>query len=198
MPDNSVIFDFETLSTDRVNCPVLNMAMLSFDSERFLSGPYTYKSLIEKCKFIKFNVEDQVKNWGRKIDQETLNWWGAQSADARKQMIPTPYDQGIDKLFDFWQENKPDQLSRIYTRGNNFDPIIMDYILEQTGYDKNEAYKFYQFRDTRSTIDALAWGHNLNNSFIPEGLEEHFVAHDPKHDIAMDVMRMQTLVKAIS
>lgn len=198
MPDNSVIFDFETMSTDRVNGVVLNMAMLSFDSERFLSEPYTYKSLIEKCKFIKFNVEDQVKNWGRKIDQETLSWWGKQSADAQKQMIPTPYDQGIDRLFDFWQENKPDKLSRIYTRGNNFDPIIMDYILEQTGYDKNEAYKFYQFRDTRSTIDALAWGHNLNNSFIPEGLEEHFVAHDPKHDIAMDVMRMQTLVKAIS
>ena len=74
----------------------------------------------------------------------------------------------------------------------------MDYILDQTGYDKNEAYKFYQFRDTRSTIDALSWGHNLNNSFIPDGLEEHFVAHDPKHDIAMDVMRIQTLVKAIS
>jgi hypothetical protein len=46
-------------------------------------------------------------------------------------------------------------------------------------------------------IDGMLLGSNMNNKFIPEGLETEFVAHDPRHDIAMDVMRMQVLTRAI-
>jgi hypothetical protein len=43
----------------------------------------------------------------------------------------------------------------------------------------------------------MAWGAGLSNGFVPEGLEEQFVAHDPQHDIVMDVMRLQTLAIAL-
>ena len=52
-------------------------------------------------------------------------------------------------------------------------------------------------RDTRSTIDGMAWGEDINNKFIPEGLEEKFIAHDPAHDIVMDVMRIQYLSRIL-
>jgi len=29
-------------------------------------------------------------------------------------------------------------------------------------------------------------------------LAEHFIAHDPRHDIAMDTMRLQILVDAVT
>ena len=43
----------------------------------------------------------------------------------------------------------------------------------------------------------MSWGIDLRNGFIPEGLESVFVAHDPQHDIVMDVMRLQTLALAL-
>ena len=39
---------------------------------------------------------------------------------------------------------------------------------------------------------------DLKNSFIPGDLESQFVKHDPCHDVAMDIMRMQMLAQAIA
>jgi hypothetical protein len=36
---------------------------------------------------------------------------------------------------------------------------------------------------------------DIKNGFIVPGLEERFIAHDAKHDVAMDVMRMQFLMQ---
>ena len=75
--DNSVIFDFETLSTDRVNPVVLSFAMLNFSESRMLGDmPHTFEELLDKVDYIKFDVKDQVKNYNRKIDKETVDWWG--------------------------------------------------------------------------------------------------------------------------
>jgi hypothetical protein len=38
---------------------------------------------------------------------------------------------------------------------------------------------------------------NLDNGFTPSELVSKFVKHDPCHDVAMDVMRMQLLAQAI-
>ena len=47
--DNSVIFDFETLSTDRVNPVVLSFAMLNFSESRMLGDmPHTFEELLDK------------------------------------------------------------------------------------------------------------------------------------------------------
>lgn len=197
--NDCVIFDFETLSTDRVKGVVVNMALLTFSEGRYTSNiPYTYNELVDNCKLIKFDIDDQVKNYSRVISKDTLEWWGKQSKEAKKQLNPSPDDKSISELFHFWVVNITlHNLKKVYSRGNTFDPIILDYILEQTGTDPSSAMKHWQIRDTRSTIEGMAWGHNISNSFIPDGLDEHFIAHDPRHDIAMDVMRMQTLAQAL-
>lgn len=196
--NTAVIYDFETLSTDRVNGVVLSFAMLQFAPSRFTNPElsYTYDSLLAETKFIKFNVEEQVKKYGRKIDKKTLEWWNEQGAEAKKQLKPSPDDRSISELYDFFVLHSPTNLNTVYTRGNTFDPILLDYICQQT--DRSMPYPFWMDRDTRSIIDGLAWDSGLKNSFMPDECANKFVHHDARHDITLDVMRLQTLVQAIS
>ena len=64
-----VIYDFETLGQDQKNSAVVSFAMIAFSEKRYINNPYTYEELIEDCAYIKFDVEDQVVNFGRKINK---------------------------------------------------------------------------------------------------------------------------------
>lgn len=192
---NAVIYDFESLSQNPIDGVALCMALVTFDRERFFKAGdlYTYDELLHKTKYIKFNVEDQVKNWGRKIQKDTLQWWSEQSKEAQELLKPEPDDHTIAELYPFFIKHvKIEDLKVVYTRNNTFDPIFLNSILVQTGHEL--PYKWWLIRDTKSTIDGMAWGQNdIRDSFIPPGLEDHFVAHDPRHDVVMDVMRLQYL-----
>ena len=96
---NSIIFDFETLSTDRYNCVVVSLAALKFSEDNFTSeNGYSFDELVESARLIKFNVQDQVKNHNRVIDKKTLEWWNEQGTKAKKQLIPSDQDQSITEL----------------------------------------------------------------------------------------------------
>ena len=195
---NSIIFDFETLSTNRYNCVVVSLAALRFSEDNFTSeNGYLFDELVESANLIKFDVQDQVKNHNRVIDKKTLEWWNQQGPEAKKQLIPSDQDQSITELYDFFISIRGNTTfkSKVYTRGNNFDPIIFENIMDQL--HKPHPYSFWELRDTRSIIEGLSWGSGLKNSFMPEGCD-NFIHHDPVHDIVLDVMRMQTLVRAIS
>lgn len=195
--DNCVVIDFETLSVDRVNGVVLSMALLNFDTKVLTSQkPYEYEFLVQKAQFIKFDVEEQVKKYKRVISKDTLNWWSEQSKEAQKQLKPSKKDQSIADLYDFLiTKTNPDNIDRIMCRGQDFDLMFLEFIMKQI--EKPMPYPHWKFRDTRSLIDGMAWGTDIRNGFIPEGLNEKFVAHDPRHDIAMDVMRIQSLIREI-
>jgi hypothetical protein len=190
------IFDFETLSIDRVNGAIISMAILEFDPNRFNTEPYEYSQLIDNTGFIKFNIEDQVKNHGRKIDPDTLKWWREQSAEARTQLKPSSNDQSLSECIPFINNYIGNtKVDKVFSRGNTFDPIILDYIGVQ--FNQVIPWGHWAMRDTRSIIDGMAWGTDIKNSFIPDELQSLFVGHDPRHDIAMDVMRVQFLSRAL-
>ena len=192
-----VIYDFETLGKDPITLPILSLASLQFDPDRFTSKqPYSFSELIDSCAEYKFSVEDQVKNYGKKIDTETLAWWGERPKELRDvQLTPTPDDLPLLALHDIMKKECTDAKA-IYTRGNTFDPIIVDKIMKDI--NKPPPHFWWLVRDTRSMIEGMSYGSGIKNNFIPEGLEDHFVSHDPRHDIAMDVMRIQALARAIS
>jgi hypothetical protein len=196
--NTAVIYDFETLSQNQIRGVVLSFAMLPFAPSRFTNPElsYTYEELLSKTKFIKFNVEEQVKKYDRKIEKKTLEWWSQQGDLAKKQLKPSSEDQSISELYSFFVLNKPVNLDTVYTRGNTFDPVFFQHIIEQTG--NTMPYDWWMDRDTRSLIDGLSWGSGMKNSFMPPNCEDKFVHHDPCHDIVLDVMRLQTLVQAIS
>lgn len=200
MVKNSVIFDFETLSLDRFRTVVSCVAGLQFKEDRYTSDePYTFDELIELAHFAKFNVGSQVQHYGRKIDQGTLDWWRKQPKAVQNMLIePSDSDVPFEQSLVFFETlmPTPESVNKVYTRGNTFDPIIVDGIVEQLG--GQELYQHWKLRDTRSTIDGLAYGADIKNTFIVPGLENKFIAHDPRHDIAMDVMRMQYLVRLLN
>ena len=195
--DDCLIYDYETLSQRPSDGVVLSLATLNYAEVRFNSEqPYTYHELVSKCKFMKFDVESQVKTFGRKIQKETLDWWGKQNVEARTVLKPSDMDESIADLYSFFAVNKPTNLKKVYTRRNTFDPVYTSSLMEATGYPS--PYDWWLVKDTISFIEGLTYGSDLKNNFIPEGLEEHFIHHDPRHDIAMDVMRMQTIIQAVT
>lgn len=194
--DTCVIYDFETMSENPVDGVVVSFAMASYDPQRFAENPYTYQEILDKTQYMKFDVEDQVKNYNRKIEKATLEWWSQQNKEAQKKLAPSADDKSIADLYGFFIVNKPVNLNKVYTRRNTFDPIFMTSLMKATG--NPEPYDWWSVRDTISYIEGLSYGVDLNPGFIPEGLEDKFVKHDPTHDIAMDVMRMQALVQAVT
>lgn len=195
MSKDCIIYDFETLG-QKPTSAVLCLAALRFNEDRYLSDePYTYKELLDSARFIKFSVREQAEIYGRRIDKSTIDWWKTQSKDAQELIKESDADQSLVEIVPFFRNLivDPSQISKVYTRGNTFDPIFLDSILENV--KSPEVYNWWAIRDTRSMIDGLSFGSGLKNTFMVPGLEESFIHHDPIHDIAMDVMRMQYLVR---
>ena len=191
-----VIYDFETLGQDQKNSAVVSFAMIAFSEKRYINNPYTYEELIENCAYIKFDVEDQVVNFGRKINKETVDWWNSQGDKAKKQIRPSAEDKSIYAFYEFVINNcECPKIKKSYTRGNTFDPMFLQYLMDDTGHQ--DPFHWRTVRDTRSMIEGMSFGMNLDNGFIPGDLASKFVKHDPRHDVAMDVMRMQLLAQAI-
>lgn len=119
----------------------------------------------------------------------------SRGAEAQKQLQPSEDDVSISELYDWLTtEFEIPKYKAVWTRGNTFDPIFLRTILESAGAS-DPFSQWWAIRDTRSFLDGMLYGSGIKNTFIPEDLQEKFIGHDPKHDIAMDVMRMQYLVR---
>jgi len=192
------IYDFETLSQDSIRGAVVSLAVLNFDTNTFSTDePYRFVDLVNSCHTIKFDVEEQVKKYQRKIDKSTLEWWSKQGEEAKKQLKASDEDVSIECLYEFLTEDVRIQTSeRVYTRGNTFDPILLRTVLADVG--KEDPTKWWTIRDTRSLFEGMFYGSNMDNKFMIEECKDVFIAHDPRHDIALDVMRFQALARVIT
>lgn len=192
----NLIYDFETLSQNAFTGAVINIAALQFDPARFIDNAYEFEELVEECQFIKFDVHEQVMKYGRKVEQSTIDWWKQQSKEAQRQLTPSPVDQSIDVLYDFMVRDLDyENMKAVWTRGNSFDPVLLDSILIAT--NKPKFKNWWAIRDTRSFLDGLLYGSNIKNNFIPDGIGE-VVLHDPRYDISLDVYRMQTVIRELN
>lgn len=195
MKDDCLIFDFETLGEVKT-CAAVCVAMFKFNEERFLTNPYNFMDIVNETKIVKFDVEEQVKKYDRVIEKSTLDWWMTLPAEARAIVKPSDEDVSISEMWDIFNKYTFGMdFKKIYSRGNSFDPIILEGIFHSTGY--GIPYPFWVYRDTRTMIEGLSWGSGLKHSFVVDECKDQFVAHDARHDIAMDVMRIQTLIRQV-
>lgn len=194
---NSIIIDFETLSKDPKTCAVVSCAVLEFDESKFISDtPYTFESLFFHTGFIKFDVADQVKNYGRKITKETLDWWNNQGEDAKKMIQPSKMDQPITEFFKFLKNNcNIGSFHCVYVRGVAFDSIIVDELCKICSIQT--PFHWGKYRDTRSFITGLSYGMNIEHNFMIDELKSIISLHDPRHDVILDVLRMQFLIRGM-
>ena len=192
------IYDYETLGQNSQTAPVLSIAYLEFNSNKFYSSsPYEYDELLNLCGFVKFDVKDQIKNYGKKIEADTAEWWQKQGDEAKAVLKPTSMDKPLTFLpiaLDMYFEDF-NKIKKCWTRGNTFDPLFMAQNMKDVG--KSDPFKWWTIRDTRSFLDALLIGSDMDNKFVLPEWKDKFVAHDPRHDIVVDVLRMQSLVRAI-
>lgn len=198
MKNNCIIYDFETLDKNPRESVALSMAALPFTEEKFVTdNPYTYSELLMNAKFIKFNVKEQVEVYGRKVDKETLEWWSKQSPEARASLAPSKDDVPLTELYPFLMDliDNPKDAKKIYTRGNTFDPIFLESLLQNIS--QVDPFPWWNVRDTRSMIEGMTFGTDIRNDFMPDELKEHFIHHNPIHDVAIDVMRLQYVARIL-
>jgi hypothetical protein len=146
-------------------------------------------------------------NFGCKYTERDLQWWMDQPTELRKYLKPDPSQdlkavQFMEKLIDYLRQTGP--IQNWWSRSNTFDPVILERIAQNAGKSSllGDYLKWWAVRDTRTYIDAkfdfkVPGG---KNAFIPVAdiakWEYNFNAHDSKHDVAADVLRLQAIVRA--
>jgi DNA polymerase III epsilon subunit-like protein len=189
----SLIIDFETLSQNPINGALVSCALLTFEMDTLLVNGYTYEELLSKVEYFKFEVKSQVTNWNRKIDPKTLEWWKQQSKDALDSIKPSEEDKQLTEFIPWMVSHfNRNKLDYIFSRNNTFDPVIVQSICSDLNLPL--PYDWWKIRDTKSFIMGLTYTAGIKDNFIPAEAEHKYVEHDPRHDVVLDVMRMQTLL----
>lgn len=191
--EDVLIFDFETLSQSPIDAALVSCAALTCSMDIISLNGYTYEELLKRTRYIKFDVQDQVKKWNRTIQQSTLEWWSQQSKEALETIKPSKDDVSITELIPWLESGFNREVNKyVFTRNNTFDPVIIQGVCRD--FNLKIPYDWWKIRDTKSFIMGLTYGSDIKDSFIPPDCENKYVKHDPRHDIVLDVMRIQTLL----
>lgn len=199
---NDFIIDFETFGKRAHKCAVIDCSVMVFNWDKILSSdPYTTKD-IDKTRKFKLSVKDQVSNYDWEIEKDTIRFWEEQSSEVRENIKPKKNDLTVK---DFVSELhnyliKSLKIDYWWSRGNTFDPIILNRIADSQGklLHIEEYLKFWKVRDTRTHIDSK-FDYENKNGFVPVSNEAQwnrvFKAHDSSWDILADVLRLQAIAR---
>lgn len=135
----ALMIDLETLDTSPF-CVVLTIGAVIFDPKG--SG------IIDKID-LRPSIEDQIA-LGRLINDDTVRWWGNQSAAAQHEALGDhdriPFKEAMEKLHKFcWNRGNP------WSHGAAFDIVAME--TSWTKLDMSIPWQFHKVRDTRTLFD---------------------------------------------
>lgn len=195
--------DFETFGDDVLEpCAAIDMSVIVGDTDKMLSDkPYTCKDVVLAKKF-KLSVSDQVQNYGFVVQESAMKFWQEVSPDARKHIKPSPTDLTVEQfVIDFVDYlNGVGKIDYWLTRGNTFDPIILQRLFKVVGKTAlfKEYLRFNRVQDMRSHINAKL-DYPITTNICPiqdeEFWKEIFVGHDSKWDVLADLLRYQTILR---
>jgi len=196
------ILDFETIGQGAHQCPIVDCAYVAFSWDRFLEQPYSFEELTSLVKTDKFDVKKQY-DAGKTFSKSDLAWWEKQGEDAKSKLKPQSNDLTIEQFSDniFAYLIEVGKIDYWWSRGNSFDPVLLDRVMIDVGKQElmNEYLKWWRIRDIRTYIDAK-FDFSTRNGFVPisdaDYWKQSFIAHDSTHDVAADVLRLQTIHRA--
>ena len=188
---DTVVLDIETLGSVN-NSVILSVGMVAVDSD----VDYTFKELIENGYCAKLDVKGQVDS-GRKIHQDTLDWWSQQGKEAQHILKPKPDDmpwQNLRQDMITWLEAQGINISKAkyYARGSHFDFAILHDLFRITGNASSDElpWKFWNLHDSKTVVLTLLGKDAWQMGVEPEG----FIHHDCLHDAAREYLLMETAV----
>lgn len=202
---NHVIFDYETLGVDRLhNVTVLEVSFFTFNEERFLDRPYTFEEIDKDALTIKMDARQQKEKFNTDHERGAFDFWNQMDdAAKRRTFLPSKNDltleETLDKITEYLETNQPKYW---WSRSNMFDPVILMGQYDHIGQLSKikDLLPFYRVRDVRSFIDGYFGIESNGSSFIPvldpkdePALLSKFDKHYSRHDVAMDVLRLQMI-----
>lgn len=192
------IFDFETMGQSVIKAPIINCSFTVFDTSDFDGDGLSYEDVLDNIRTLKLDVKKQVDD-GYIIKKDAVAFWQNMPKEVQAQIAPAKndltYSQFCDRLVEYLRDFT--KIDYWWSRSNTFDPILLWRIFEDEGRSSelNEILKFWKVRDIRTFIDAKS-DFSIRNDFIPlpaEEWKEKFHAHDSRHDVVADVLRMQKI-----
>jgi hypothetical protein len=189
------VLDIETLGVESTSV-ILSVALLHID----LSKPkHTWKDLYENTLFLKLNVRDQVENYNRTVDKDTIVWWNKQ-CDLAKNMsfIPKKGDllaadiPAIMRKYAQEQAGDKNQETMVWIRGS-IDQVCLDSLFVALGEPK--LFPYANYRDVRTYVDFAASNPvrgycGIDKEIYPEFDRNLVIKHDPISDVCLDALQL--------
>lgn len=180
-------FDIETLGTESTSA-ILSFACCYYDGKEL-----SFRKLLDNTFFVKIDVQDQIKRFGRTTDKNTMEWWSKQTPHAKKKsLIPSPDDVKTETalaLFHKWISQKPDwQNDMVWVRGS-LDHPVFESLVKATG--KKIFIPYNMFRDVRTAVQCFypneKGGYvDVDLKKIPDFDPSSIFKHDPVIDVCLD------------
>jgi hypothetical protein len=139
-----VMIDIESLHTSP-DCVILTIGAVLFDPKG--------QGIIDKIE-IRPTIDDQTEIYDRKINDDTIAWWGRQSPEAIEEALGdrdrVSYPDAMAQLHKFcWNRAKSP-----WSNGATFDIIVMENAWRQLGMVP--PWNFWDIRDTRTLYDVCS------------------------------------------
>lgn len=192
----TIVVDLETLGLSE-GAVILSAGMVRFD----MGGEFSANDLVNQSIFVKFDVKNQVEQYGRKVEKSTVEWWSKQPEVTRQsQFVPHPTDlsmkDGIDVLAKWISDSGFKQSDVVFMRGA-MDHVWLESMCKQLG--RPMPYTDNRVRDIRTAIDIL-YDSNTGccNTSKPDTVHGRpdLVPHHPVFDCIRDVMQLRYGVSA--
>ena len=136
-----VMIDIETLAT-QPDAVILTIGALKFDPKSNAEGDTIYHRL---------DVDSQIK-MGRRVDEDTVAWWGKQTLAVREEALGTSNRDPIDVVFDSISRFMVG-VDNIWAQGPVFDIALMENLLRQV--KRPCPWHYWQIRDSRTLFKLL-------------------------------------------
>jgi len=188
-----ISIDTETLGV-REGAVLLSIGAVAFKFSSIEQNEY--QRLVSSGFYAKLDVQSQIKQHGRTVEQDTVNWWEKQDEKARRVLKPSVNDVSLlvalSRLNEWISNSGYDfKNSFVWARGSSFDFPKLESAYAQTNLAP--AFNTWKIRDSKTFYDVLQG----TNTGAPESrtMPEGFIKHNALHDAALDSWSMVELFK---
>ena len=182
--------DIETMGTEST-CVILSAAIGFADITK---EKQSIEELRKNTQFVKFSVKDQVENYKRTIDKDTIAWWNKQCDIAKDcSFFPKKTDltskDGIAILRKYILEQCIPEKTYCFIRGS-LDQLALDSLCRIVG--EPPLFPFFVYRDCRTYIECCAENPrrgycDIDDTKFTDYKRDAIIKHLPQEDIVLDL-----------